>query len=66
MKKRNKFERKLDEYNHTMEFIRTISADCNFSFTSSNLGEVDLMITSFFIMMFTMMTIIILLRKVLS
>jgi heme/copper-type cytochrome/quinol oxidase subunit 2 len=23
-KKRNKFERKLDEYNHTMEFIRTI------------------------------------------
>jgi|SaaInlV_125m_DNA_1040241.scaffolds.fasta_scaffold00288_12 hypothetical protein len=21
---RNKFERKLDEYNHTMEFIRTI------------------------------------------
>ena len=24
MKKRNKFERKLDEYNHTMEFIRTI------------------------------------------
>jgi hypothetical protein len=24
MKKRNKFERKLDEYNHTMELIRTI------------------------------------------
>ena len=24
MKKRNKFERKLDEYNHTMEFIRTL------------------------------------------
>ena len=23
-KERNKFERKLDEYNHTMEFIRTI------------------------------------------
>jgi heme/copper-type cytochrome/quinol oxidase subunit 2 len=23
-KKRNKFERKLDEYNHTMELIRTI------------------------------------------
>ena len=23
-KTRNKFERKLDEYNHTMEFIRTI------------------------------------------
>jgi hypothetical protein len=23
-KVRNKFERKLDEYNHTMEFIRTI------------------------------------------
>ena len=22
--KRNKFERKLDEYNHTMELIRTI------------------------------------------
>jgi hypothetical protein len=22
--KRNKFERKMDEYNHTMEFIRTI------------------------------------------
>ena len=21
---RNKFERKLDEYNHTMEFIRTL------------------------------------------
>ena len=24
MKKRNKFERKLDEYNHTMELIRTV------------------------------------------
>jgi|TARA_R100001591_G_scaffold106480_1_gene114885 hypothetical protein len=24
MKKRNKLERKLDEYNHTMELIRTI------------------------------------------
>ena len=24
MKKRNEFERKLDEYNHTMELIRTI------------------------------------------
>ena len=24
MKNRNKFERKLDEYNHTMELIRTI------------------------------------------
>lgn len=24
MKKRNRFERKLDEYNHTMELIRTI------------------------------------------
>ena len=24
MKKRNKFERKLDEYNHTMELIITI------------------------------------------
>jgi len=23
-KKRNKFEKKLDEYNHTMELIRTI------------------------------------------
>ena len=23
-KKRNRFERKLDEYNHTMELIRTI------------------------------------------
>jgi hypothetical protein len=23
-RERNKFERKLDEYNHTMEFIRTI------------------------------------------
>jgi hypothetical protein len=23
-KNRNKFERKCDEYNHTMEFIRTI------------------------------------------
>ena len=23
-KKRNKFERKLDEYNHTMELVRTI------------------------------------------
>lgn len=23
-RKRNKFERKLDEYNHTMELIRTI------------------------------------------
>ena len=23
-KERNKFERKLDDYNHTMEFIRTI------------------------------------------
>ena len=23
-RQRNKFERKLDEYNHTMEFIRTI------------------------------------------
>ena len=23
-KESNKFERKLDEYNHTMEFIRTI------------------------------------------
>jgi len=23
-KKRNKLERKLDEYNHTMEFVRTI------------------------------------------
>ena len=23
-KKRNKFDRKLDEYNHTMELIRTI------------------------------------------
>jgi hypothetical protein len=23
-KERNKFERKLNEYNHTMEFIRTI------------------------------------------
>jgi hypothetical protein len=23
-KERNRFERKLDEYNHTMEFIRTI------------------------------------------
>ena len=23
-KKRNKFERKLDEYNHTMELIRTL------------------------------------------
>ncbi len=24
LNKRNKFERKLDEYNHTMELIRTI------------------------------------------
>jgi len=23
-KKRNKFERKLDEYNHTMELVRTL------------------------------------------
>ena len=23
-KRRNKFERKLDEYNHTMELVRTI------------------------------------------
>ena len=23
-KKRNKFEKKLDEYNHTMELVRTI------------------------------------------
>jgi len=23
-KNRNRFERKLDEYNHTMEFIRTV------------------------------------------
>ena len=23
-KKRNRFERKLDEYNHTMELVRTI------------------------------------------
>jgi len=23
-RKRNKFERKLDEYNHTMELVRTI------------------------------------------
>jgi len=24
LKNRNRFERKLDEYNHTMEFIRTV------------------------------------------
>ena len=37
--KRNKLERKLDEYNHTMELIRTIIPVAILMPTSSYIGE---------------------------
>ena len=39
--KRNKLERKLDEYNHTMELIRT-RVHCGVGFTNIHFGETDM------------------------